>query len=478
GGGSTTAPSTPGTGGGSTTAPSTPGTGGGSTTAPSTPGTGGESTDTKPEPDEDKDVHAKKIEPSVGDLDPKFKPNRYKYEIVVPFDEKGIKFKVRTNVKKSAIKVDGEKIKEGEYSDKIRLDEGKNIIKITIEDKYGNDVRYTITVIREKDKSTKYKSSKYNSSNQVAGYRNSIVTLPSKPSVTNLRNNQLIGRQGHIAFEETLEMKSGSKVQLTLTDSSKIKKVKDEGKELRGYYWNANFGKWVALATEVTYSESQAVATITTTTTAPNWYALFAVNQPSYTDITGHWAKNAIDRLTGLGTFDGYDTNKGYSSYIFKPNNEISRLELATILSRILGVSNKSEGYTLYNVLQRLSSQEEKLVKSRLQGVPTWAISYVSPLTKANVVPQHFGNNFNGNVTRAEAAVFITNALRSIPSYQFQVLNVRVFNDGNTMPSWAIDKIDARVMRGDTTGNLHPNKILTRAELAEMLDRTLKTLGW
>ncbi|MCR8987711.1 S-layer homology domain-containing protein, partial [Brevibacillus laterosporus] len=484
-GGETTDPA-PSTGGGTTDpAPSTggettdpaPSTGGG-TTDPA-PGTGGSTTDSQQKPDQNKDVFANKIESSVGDLYPKFKKNRFKYEIVVPFDEKNIKFKVRTNVKKSTIKIDGEKTKEGEYSSEIRLDEGKNTIKITIADKYGNDARYTITVVREKDKSSKYKSSKYKSSSQVAGYRNSVVTLPSKPTVTNLRNNQLIGRQvGHIAFEETIEMKSSSKVQLTLTDSSKIRKMKSEGKELRGYYWNSNFGKWIALSTEVIYNEGQATATITTTTSTPTWYALFAVKQPSYTDVTGHWARNAIDRLTGLGTFEGYDIKKGYSAYIFKPNNEISRVELATMLSRVLGVSSKSGDYTLYNVLEKLSSHEENTVVSQLQGVPNWATSYVAPLKKASVVPQHFENNFNGNLTRAEAAVFITNALRTIPSYGFQALNVRSFNDGNTTPSWAIDKIDSRIMRGDTTGNLHPNKPLTRAELAEMLDRTLQTMGW
>ena len=334
-------------------------------------------------------------------------------------------------------------------------------------------------MIREKDKSTKYKSLKYKSSNKITGYRNSVVTLPSKPSVTNLGNNQLIGRQvGHIAFDETLEMKSGSKVQLTLTDSSKIRKVKAEGKELRGYYWNTNFGKWVAISTDVNYSEGQVIATIDTITSAPNWYALFAVKQPSYKDITGHWARNAIDRLTGIGIFEGYDIQKGHT--VFKPDNKISRAELAATLARILGASTKSEDYTLYNVLSTLSDQEEKNVLSQLQGVPSWAKHFVAPLKKFNVIPQHIGKNFNGNVfvTRAEAGVFLTNALKTIPFYQFQALNIRSFNDGHTAPSWSIDQIDARIIKGDNKGNLNLNQELTRAELAEMLDRTIQTMGW
>ncbi|AYB41735.1 hypothetical protein D5F52_26645 (plasmid) [Brevibacillus laterosporus] len=433
--------------------------------------------ETRPEtkPDE-KSIYASKIIPSFGDLEPDFKKNRFKYELVVPYEEKDIKFKVKTGVKKPTIRVAGKKVKENEFSDEIRLDEGKNTIKITIEDKDDNEVMYTIKVLREEKK----KANKTSHFNQVNNPRSTVVTLPTRPSVINLGKNQLLGRQaGNTAFDETLELKSGlNQITLTLADSFKINKFKSEGKEIRGYYWNVHSSKWVALATQVSYKEKSVTATLTPVSSAPTWYALFAVKQPGYTDTESHWAINAIDRLTGIGIFEGYDAQKGYKT--FKPNNKISRVELAVTIARILGVSTKSEDYTLYNVLEVLSEQEENKVLSQLQGVPSWAKNFVAPLKKSNVIPQHFGNNFNGNsfVTRAEAGVFLSNALKSISFYQFQALNVRSFDDGNTAPSWSIDQIDARIIKGDNKGKLNLNQELTRAELAEMLDRTLKTMGW
>ncbi|WP_232697401.1 S-layer homology domain-containing protein [Brevibacillus daliensis] len=436
---------------------------------------------------EKKNIYAKDIEVSEGKLDPKFKKDKYRYEVEVPYEDDTIKIRVtvdETDFKDPVIKVDGDKVTNGRYSDKIYLDAGSNKIKVEIKDKDGNKEEYTITVFREKEDRDKYKddndnynNSNYSSSDGKSGSKS--FSFVSKPSVDNLKASDMLGRHaGHIAFPETLELKSGA-ISATLNsyDTVKLSKAKSEGKQLRMYYYNANSKKWVALSSKATMNGNYAQVTANTVTGVPTWYAIFAVNQPTFVDTANHWAVNSIDRLSGIGIFEGYKVKNGYT---FKPNSQVSKAELSTTLSKILGVSVSQNDYTMYNVLHKLDSGEEQSIISTMQGVPTWANSYVAPLKKSNVIPEHFSVNFNGGqmVTRAEAGVFITNALKSIPGFNVQALNVRTFADGSNVPAWAVDKIDYRIMKGDSKGNLNPNQPISRAELASMLDRTLQTLGW
>ncbi|WP_232699416.1 S-layer homology domain-containing protein [Brevibacillus daliensis] len=443
---------------------------------------------TAEKPPKKKDIVADSIQVSEGKLDPKFKKDKYKYDVEVPYGEKTIKVKVTVDTddyKDFTIKVDGEKAKNERYSDEIKLKEGNNKIKVIIKDKDGEETEYVINVYRKKkddsnSNNSNGSSSSSNNSSSTNGTSGSKVSgFTTKPSVDNLKPNELLGRSnGHIAFPESVQAKAGiSTVSINVYDTAKINKAKAEGKQLKMYYYNSRSKQWVALSSQATIEADRAQVNAQPINGMNTWYAVFAVNQPKYVDIANHWAMNSIERLTGIGVFEGYNGNKGT---IFKPNNAISKAELSSTLARILGVSANANDYTLYNVVSKLNVTEEQSIISSMQGVPDWAKSYVAPLKKSNIIPNHLSVNFNGNqaVTRAEAGVFITNALKATPGYFVQPLNVRTYKDGSTVPDWAVDKIDYRIMKGDQSNNLNPNKPLTRAELAVMIDRTIQTLGW
>ena len=50
----------------------------------------------------------------------------------------------------------------------------------------------------------------------------------------------------------------------------------------------------------------------------------------AYTDIEGHWAKKEIDKLALNGIVTGYSDNS------FKPDRNMTRAELVTIINRLL----------------------------------------------------------------------------------------------------------------------------------------------
>ena len=56
------------------------------------------------------------------------------------------------------------------------------------------------------------------------------------------------------------------------------------------------------------------------------------------TDIQGHWAEEAINKIVAVGWVQGYENNT------FKPNNFITRAEAVTIFNRILERNVKERG--------------------------------------------------------------------------------------------------------------------------------------
>ena len=53
-------------------------------------------------------------------------------------------------------------------------------------------------------------------------------------------------------------------------------------------------------------------------------------------DYSNHWAKNSINEWATKGVIVGYGDG------IFKPNNEVTRAELAAIVTRVFGLSEKT----------------------------------------------------------------------------------------------------------------------------------------
>jgi len=185
-----------------------------------------------------------------------------------------------------------------------------------------------------------------------------------------------------------------------------------------------------------------------------------AETEAGFRDVTGHWAEGVIARIASMGLVSGYEDGT------FRPQEPITRAELAALLARYLGVSAVPEGF-----------------ESRLADIEGhWAAGAVAALEAREVVLGEEAPDGtmrfrpNDRVNRAEAAAMIARA-RGMdgPSPGFQSALADV---GET---WARPYIEALeeegLIRGYRAGDgvsaFGHARSLTRAETAALMSRLI-----
>ena len=174
--------------------------------------------------------------------------------------------------------------------------------------------------------------------------------------------------------------------------------------------------------------------------------SVVSVSAASFSDTPGHWAESAIERWSGYGVINGFQGK-------FKPNDKITRGEMAVILDKIMGYKTVAEN-TFHDLKEGLF--------------------YTQPILKANAAGAMLGDGKGGvrplaNITCQEAAVLIANALCAGKSY-----STLSFSDTASVASWAYGYVAALADRGVAYGDkFRPTAAITRAEVVDMLDRAI-----
>jgi hypothetical protein len=112
-----------------------------------------------------------------------------------------------------------------------------------------------------------------------------------------------------------------------------------------------------------------------------------------FTDADEITQQEAVAITTGLGIFDGYDTGD------FKPNNVVTRAEMAVIIAKILhGVDIDPSNFA---------------GAGKFTDVPEWAEGYVNLVAALGIIVGVGDNKFdpNATVTTAEASTMLLKAL-------------------------------------------------------------------
>lgn len=106
-----------------------------------------------------------------------------------------------------------------------------------------------------------------------------------------------------------------------------------------------------------------------------------------FKDITGRWSEDYITGLVEKGLVSGYPDGT------FKPTNNITRAEFATIISKYLEVNNKVE----------------KKATSNLTDISGWANESIKKVVESGYMSGYEDNTFrqNNNITRGEVATVI-----------------------------------------------------------------------
>jgi len=167
---------------------------------------------------------------------------------------------------------------------------------------------------------------------------------------------------------------------------------------------------------------------------------------------TGYWVRNPISLIAMQGII------KGYPDGSFKPDGNITRAEMATLLIR----TNISEDF--------LASPESTGFTD--VELDHWAVKFINQAAEMGVVEGYPDGSFkpNGNITRAEGLTMITRfAGVSKEAYRREFPDVKADH-------WAADTIAGAYKVGMLEylvgNNFEPGRKLTRSESVEMLYRT------
>ncbi len=305
------------------------------------------------------------------------------------------------------------------------------------------------------------------------------VTEPyTAPATENLPEGKILDRQpGYITLAKP--QKLGNPGVEFFMDFNQSLMGTNPDRHPKIFYWNKTYSKWVALAS---YSVAPGKVKGINDGKYEGWFVVMGCIQPNFTDTGGHWAEKITNRVNGLGLLEGYPDPANPSSLTRTAGLEriIIRSELTTAVAKILGLA---PGDThLYPTITYMTNWEnDQVLQSKYTDaaqIPEWARPYIAGMTKAGLVSGK-GNRFapNDQLTRIEAAVIISNALRDVPGFGTPA-DLTVYTDSAQIPEWAIGKVAQGTIGGYPDGTLRPNQPIKRGEALTLLLTLLRGLGW
>ena len=165
-----------------------------------------------------------------------------------------------------------------------------------------------------------------------------------------------------------------------------------------------------------------------------------------YSDVQDHWAKDAIDKWSDLGIIQGSDGD-------FRPDDSITRGEMAVIIDRIMQFTTAAE-----NTFADLDDAfyTDAILKCSEAGIITGYGTSVRP---------------TANITREEAVVMLGRAFGLTESGVSSG-----FSDSDSISSWAAGFVNAMTDAGYVNGSngaFCPGDDITRAQVVTILDNAI-----
>ncbi|MBE5040810.1 S-layer homology domain-containing protein [Ructibacterium gallinarum] len=166
-----------------------------------------------------------------------------------------------------------------------------------------------------------------------------------------------------------------------------------------------------------------------------------------FSDTTGHWAQEAIEKWSEYGIIEGFEGN-------FKPDDAITRAEMAVIIDRLMIYPAATE-----NPFSDLTEDwyKEAVLKAAENEVLFGYDGMARP---------------NDTITREEAAVMLARALHIEPK-----TGELPFSDRDEVSDWATGYLTAmaekKYIRGFADGTFAPQETMTRSYTIALLNNTI-----
>ncbi len=183
---------------------------------------------------------------------------------------------------------------------------------------------------------------------------------------------------------------------------------------------------------------------------------LFAFSAPAmaatYTDTAGHWAETTIEEWSNHGVILGYDG-------LFRPNDSITRGEMAIIIDRIMSYSASSANS--FSDLEAGAWYTEPVLKANAAGV---ILGY-----EGQARPQD-------TITREEAIVMLA---RAFGLNRLSASGNMPYQDSANIASWATNDVGVMTDNGYLAwagASFAPQQAITRAEVIATLDEIIEKM--
>ncbi|TEB08363.1 Cellulosome-anchoring protein precursor [Pelotomaculum schinkii] len=226
----------------------------------------------------------------------------------------------------------------------------------------------------------------------------------------------------------------------------------DPGEKPIAAYYDETAGSWVDLGGDVSDN------TISVTIDHFTKFAVLAMQEEeeeeppvvSLNDIAGHWAEDNIKQLVARDAITGYPDGS------FKPDNNITRAEFATVLVKAFGLAPQSG-----KVFTDTGSH--------------WAKDFIATAASYGIIKGYNDVAFGPDdlITREQMAVMIARAAQLAA-----VSDGTPFGDAASISDWAKDAVaaavEAGIIQGYPDNTFKPQANATRAEAVTVIVNALK----
>lgn len=177
-----------------------------------------------------------------------------------------------------------------------------------------------------------------------------------------------------------------------------------------------------------------------------------------FKDMKNHWARADVEYMAELGIVNGDEND------IFRPDDNVSRAEFATMITRAMELEETPYENSFFDVVSE-----------------DWYSGYVQTV-RSNDYMSGYDGLFKPNekITREEIARVIVAAYNSKTNTKLQTGRTLYFNDIDDISYWAYDYIveaaDMGFIYGITDELFAPRQSATRAQAAAMLKRVYEKL--
>lgn len=188
----------------------------------------------------------------------------------------------------------------------------------------------------------------------------------------------------------------------------------------------------------------------------------------SFDDVKGadvEWAARYIASLASKRVFEGYEDGT------FQPRKTITRIEAITAAVRLMGLRDQAESTEAMN--SNLNFKDADKIKQKYP----WAVGYVAVALQNDLFQESDDSvQPEKEADRLWATTLLIKAMKLQEEAKAKMSTKLTFKDANKIPAGSVgyveEAIEKHLVDGYEDNTFRPDRSVTRAELAALLDRT------